>query len=195
MYLDLSSFKCRLLIYRSVFGAGFDKTLNHFVTTVLMGHFTSFETQTNSYLVSFAEELDGTAHLCVKVVSFDPAGKLNLFDFNGLLLLSVFLFFLVTFITVFTVIHDTAYGGLCLRSDKGNIETLVICILSCGINVHNTHGVIVFVENTDFLYPNIVVDEKFFSADKAAPPKIKNVRETQFSAQQITQIQFESEIY
>ena len=66
-------------------------------------------------------------------MSINTAGKLYLFNFNGLLLFLCFLFPLVTLVAVLSVVHCAAYGRVALRCDEHEIKTFVISIFFCTV--------------------------------------------------------------
>ena len=92
-------------------------------TEVEMGHLTTFEAQGELHLVSFLEEVAGVVHLDQEIVVTDAHGvdiQLLKTAAAGICAGLIFLFLLL--ISPFTVIHDSANGGTCGRSNFDKVE-------------------------------------------------------------------------
>ena len=75
---------------------------------ILVAEVSSFQ---HTNLVSARQELVSVLKLCFEIVIFNSARKLDFFKLNNLLFLFSFLFFLFTFKTEFSKIHNFANGG------------------------------------------------------------------------------------
>ena len=87
----LSAVERGLFVDRAEFGNRFFKSGEHVAAELLMGDLASLEAETDPDLVAFLKEFDRAVRLGLEIVGVDPAGKLDLLDLDGLLLLLGFL--------------------------------------------------------------------------------------------------------
>jgi len=167
----LTTLESRLLIESGYLRAYLCKLHHYLFTEILVSHFSTLKTKCYANLVTFIQELDGTACHGVEVVLIDTAGEMNLLDNDSLLLLLLLLLSLMLLVTVLTVIHCAAYGRSRLRCDTNKVYALFVCILLCLIEALDTQLVAVLIKKSDFLCADIVIDKKLFSAYSEAPPK------------------------
>jgi len=116
-----------------------------------MCHLTPLKSNNNLYLITMRQELTRAVYLGVKVISINTAGKLNLLYVNDLLFLFCFLLTLITLITVLTVIHDSAYGRICLCRYKYKVETCIIGHIKRLIERNESELLVVCADDTDCL--------------------------------------------
>ena len=64
---------------------------------------------------------------CIEVIGVNLTGKLYLLDFDRLLLLFGFFFFLISLKAKFAVVHDLADRRLDLCAHKYEIEIATVC--------------------------------------------------------------------
>jgi len=167
----LTALQGGLLIQGGYLGTGLCELHHYLASEILMGHFSSLEAESYSYLVTLAEEFDGTVCHSVEVVLVDTAGKVNLLDNDSLLLLHLFLFSLMLLITVLTVIHGAAYGRSSLRRDTNKVYALFVRIFLCLFQALDTQLIAVLIEKTNLFCTDIVIDKKLLCAYSTTPPK------------------------
>ena len=153
-----------------------DKSVDHVLTQLLVAHLTAVEYQNDLDLVALLEELAAALHLGFVVVGVNTAGELNLLGLDHLLLFLGLLFALILFKAIFTVVHDLAYGGICVGRHHHKIQRLVVSHLKRRFRAHDTEHCAVGADHADLCTVDILIDKRIFliGSDGYAPPKNKN---------------------
>ena len=155
-------------------GAGirtsFQETFNDLTAVVQVAHFATLELHNDLDLVSVGKELVRVVDAGFKVVGVDGAGKLNFLDLDDLLILAGFLFLLDALETVFTVVHDAAYRGFCVRRDHDEVKILLFCHILCHSELDDTDLLTVRTDQSDFICADLLIDLQLFCANNPAPP-------------------------
>ena len=116
------------------------------------------EPDDNAHLIAARKKLVGVIQLRIEVIVSDNYGQLDLFGLHRLLFFAGFLFLLYLVEAEFSVVHDTAYGRLRLRSDKNEIQIFVVCKLLGLIRRDDTERLSVLVYKSDARQIDIVVN-------------------------------------
>ena len=104
------------------------------------------------------DEFDRIIELSVKVMGIDVERKTNLFDFNGMLILSGFFFSFCLLKAIFSVVHDLADRRIALGSNLDEIEIFLLCDRECLFRGHDTELLTVRANNSQFLVADFFVD-------------------------------------
>ena len=115
------------------------------------------EPDDNAHLIAAGKKLVGVIQLRIEVIVSDNYGQLDLLGLHRLLFFAGFLFLLYLIEAEFSVVHDTAYGRLRLRSDKNEIQIFVVCKLLGLIRRDDTERLSVLVYKSDARQIDIVV--------------------------------------
>ena len=115
------------------------------------------EPDDNAHLIAAGKKLVGVIELRIEVIVSDNYGQLDLLGLHRLLFFAGFLFLLYLVEAEFSVVHDTAYGRLRLRSDKNEIQIFVVCKLLGLIRRDDTERLSVLVYKSDARQIDIVV--------------------------------------
>ena len=115
------------------------------------------EPDDNAHLIAAGKKLVGVIQLRIEVIVSDNYGQLDLLGLHRLLFFAGFLFLLYLVEAEFSVVHDTAYGRLRLRSDKNEIQIFVVCKLLGLIRRDDTERLSVLVYKSDARQIDIVV--------------------------------------
>jgi len=116
------------------------------------------EPDDNAHLIAAGKKLVGVIELRIEVIVSDNYGQLDLLGLHRLLFFAGFLFLLYLVEAEFSVVHDTAYGRLRLRSDKNEIQIFVVCKLLGLIRRDDTERLSVLVYKSDARQIDIVVN-------------------------------------
>lgn len=116
------------------------------------------EPDDNAHLIAAGKKLVGVIELRIEVIVSDNYGQLDLLGLHRLLFFAGFLFLLYLIEAEFSVVHDTAYGRLRLRSDKNEIQIFVVCKLLGLIRRDDTERLSVLVYKSDARQIDIVVN-------------------------------------
>ena len=151
------------------------EALQKIASNGLVTHFTALEFQHHANLVTARQKLLCLIELGLIVVGINAAGELNLLDLNDLLLLLGFLFTLLLFKQILTVVHDLAHRGICLCSDQNQIHVFLISQFLSLSGTHNAQGLTVCADHSNLGEVNCLVDRglSFLSivCDRYTPPK------------------------
>ena len=154
-----SSVKHGSLINGSDLTAALAEFGHYLLTYADVAHLSSLKSHYDPDLISALQKLYGVAELGVKIVSIDTTGKLDLLELDDLLLFLGFLLLFVALETVFTVIHDAAYGRLSLRRHENKIVSLIVSYLKSGFGAHYSDGVSLNSYDSYFLSLDLLVDQ------------------------------------
>ena len=116
------------------------------------------------------------SNLGVEVVFGDITGKLYLLDLNDLLLFASFFLFLITVKAELAVVHDLAYGRICLSRHQYEVETSVICSVESLRKGNDSELLAVVTDHANALVRSkldLIVNNMLFSVsglDGKAPP-------------------------
>ena len=102
-----------------------DEIVHLLEAELLVGHFTTTETERHLYLHLFAEEVDGMLQLNAKVMRVDVGAKLDLLNLIRVLVLLGFLFLLGLLVTELAVIDQFTNRRIGVRSDFDEIHAAV----------------------------------------------------------------------
>ena len=134
-----------------------------------MTDFTSSETDADFHLVAVLQKFVCFFDFYLNIMCIDAGGQTQFLYINSFLLLSGFFFFLCLIEFVFTVVHNAAYGRFRLGRDVDQIEVCFIGQLLGFSGRNDTKLFAVFVNQSDFLVPNLFVNHQFSNCQ--APPK------------------------
>ncbi len=90
-----------------------------------MGHFTAAEADGHLEFVPGLQEFDGLVDLGIEVVFVDFQRQTHLFEFDGVLVFTGFLFALGLLEFVLAVVHDLTHRRLCLRCDFDQVQVFL----------------------------------------------------------------------
>ena len=75
--------------------------------------------------------------LNIKIMIFNVRTKLDFLNLENLLFFLGFLFALLLFLSILTIVHDTAYWRLAIRSYFHQVKTAFFCFANGIANIHN----------------------------------------------------------
>jgi len=166
----MAAFELRCLFHNAVFGNRFKKAFHNAQSQLGMSHLASAESDRNLELVAFQKELGGLLDLGVEIADINVKRETYLFDLDDLLVFAGFLLALGLLKAVFAVIHYAANRRCSLRSDFYQVEIALGCESERLFGIHNSKLRAISTDHSDFLVPNVLVDEEFFNANVQAPP-------------------------
>ena len=146
-----------------IFAEAFKELSAHF----LVCHLTTLEDDKHFDLVSALQKAFGVVGFGVEVVGVDVAGKLNFLDVDFGLIFLGFLFSLLAVKTEFTVVENSADGGIARRGDQDKIKIFVVSTFKSAADCHNAHLFTLGADHTDLRFfvhaarKDFFVDEMF----------------------------------
>ena len=136
-----------------------------------MGHFAATEPDSHLDTVAFLQELLRVLQLHIEVIGIDVGRHTDLLDLDHMLVLAGFLLTLTLLKLVLALVHQLADGGICLRGDLHQIQTLLIGDLQSFVRGHDAQLLTVAADQAQFLVTNFLIQLMRYIANTEAPPQ------------------------